>query len=401
MIWKLLRYCRGYVRLEITGVSLERFLNLCRARNVELWDIRRPSPDRMCLSVPAAGWREIEPICHRTMCEAAVVGRRGLALALRPFAGRYFLLPAACCCLLLSLLSTRILWRVTIDGCRRIPELEIYSQLRGLGLETGRPLSAIDGEHIRRELMTLRDDLAYVTINLRGTEAHVIITEKDMTQQITPRVGPCDLICDKAGIIEDIQVLSGVQEAFRGDTVIPGDRLASGTVTSSQGEVRRVEAAANVTLRTWRTVSAALPAEIRGLTENGNTVSRWSLVIGRRRCMLPLIEKNDYACYYKTMETVAFSLGEGYFFPITLVKETWHECTAQPLPLSETACGDLLHARCRAILDSVCLPDGVSETGFFLKFGPDGICGTLEAECLEAAGVQRPLTTGGAAVPAP
>ena len=109
MIRKLLRYCRGYVRLEITGVSLERFLNLCRARNVELWDIRRPSPDRMCLSVPAAGWREIEPICHRTMCEAAVVGRRGLALALRPFAGRHFLLLAACCCLLISLLSIYIL----------------------------------------------------------------------------------------------------------------------------------------------------------------------------------------------------------------------------------------------------------------------------------------------------
>ena len=110
-----------------------------------------------------------------------------------------------------------------------------------------------------------------------------------------------------------------------------------------------------------------------------------------RRVTLPCIEKIRDACYYKTMETTAVSLGEGYFFPLTLVRETWHLCTAQRLELSEAACGEVLHAACLRLLAQRCLPGSVEEIGFASDFGPDGIHAVLQAEALEQTGRKIPL----------
>ena len=234
--------------------------------------------------------------------------------------------------------------------------------------------------------MTLRDDLSYLTINIRGTEALVTVTEKDPEKQKEDLPEPCDLYADKAGIIAALRVRTGEAAAALGDTVIPGDLLVSGRMTSTQGEVRLMAADADILLQTWPQAAVALHPEIYGFTETGEQITRWSLVVGNRRLSFPCIEKIGDACYYKTMETTAVSLGEGYFFPLTLVRETWHLCTAHRLELSEAACGEVLHAACLRLLEERCLPDSIIETGFELVFGSDGIHAVLQAEALEQTG---------------
>ena len=34
------RYLKGYVRVRLTGYSPERFLNLCKSRHVEIWELQ-------------------------------------------------------------------------------------------------------------------------------------------------------------------------------------------------------------------------------------------------------------------------------------------------------------------------------------------------------------------------
>lgn len=392
MIGKLLHWCRGFVRLEVQGAALERFVNICRVHGVRLWEIERPSPDLLRVSMEKGDWALIGPMTHRTMCTAEVLWEDGMKRSLAPLRRRYCLVAAALLCVTLCWLSGQFLWVIRIEGCSRISQRELYDQLRSVGLTPGMPMAAIDERAIRGELMTLRDDLTFLTINLRGTVAEVTVTEKDPERQMGEAGQPCDIYADKAGIVEDLQVLDGTAIVKIGDTVIPGDLLVSGTMTSTQGETRQVESKANITLRTWRTVETGLHPQIYGTIETGETFSRWSLIIGSRRFELPCIEKNNYACYYKTMETTAVSLGEGYFFPLTLVREIWHECTAAPLDLSREACGELLHTSCRTLLDGQCVEGGVTETAYELIFEENRIVGRLQAECLEETGTKTPIT---------
>ena len=44
VIW-FLRFLRGYVTIDITSAFTERFLNMCWARQIKLWDIIRMSED--------------------------------------------------------------------------------------------------------------------------------------------------------------------------------------------------------------------------------------------------------------------------------------------------------------------------------------------------------------------
>lgn len=45
---RILRYTGGYLKVRLTGPASERFLNLCMARGITLWDLSRPEGEALC-----------------------------------------------------------------------------------------------------------------------------------------------------------------------------------------------------------------------------------------------------------------------------------------------------------------------------------------------------------------
>lgn len=392
MIARVLRFCRGYVALRAEGAALERLVNLCRVNGVALWAVERIDETAMTFCMSKGDWLWLEPLCSRTLCTVTLRGRYGLGRVLAPFRMRKALLGTAALCILLVMLSGQLLWQVRIEGCSRIPQRELYDRLRSLGLTPGRPLAALDLPSIRGRIMTARDDLSYLTINLRGTCALVTVTEKDPDRTAKGPLTPCDIYADRAGIVEAMTVREGEPCVQVGDTVIPGDLLVSGRLVSTQGEERLVPADADITLRTWPSAAVALHPGQYGYAETGRVFTRWSLQLGSRRFALPHIEKIGDACYYKTMETTAVSLGEGYLFPLTLIRERWHECTVFRPALSEAGCRALLHDTCHSLLEADAIEGSLQEQAFTMIFEPDRIVARLQAEGLEKTGEKTPIT---------
>ncbi|MEA4919520.1 MAG: sporulation protein YqfD [Clostridiaceae bacterium] len=391
MIKKMIRFFRGSVTLEVTSAYVERFLNMCWAGGVEIWGIRRLGEDRIRAGMSVRNYLRVKPFAEQCMCSVKITETSGIAHALSPFRKRYFLIASAFICAFVCFLSTRFLWRVTISGCESISQREIWNQLSDLGLRTGKLCSSIDTNNIKLELMSMRDDIAYVTINMSGTEAYVSIVERDMNQQIVPEKQPCDIISDKTGVIENMQVLRGDSKVSVGDAVVPGDLLVSGTITSSQGETRLIGSMADITLKTYRKVKLALSREIYGLDETGAKRVYYSIIIGRRRIEMPLIEKMPFACYYKTKETLELRNDKGFSVPVALVKETYYECTPRLLELSENACAEILEQSCADTLAALCQGGEVKTSGFEYYFGEDSIYGVLSAECVEKTGTERAI----------
>ena len=259
------------------------------------------------------------------------------------------------------------------------------------GFEFAKTVRSLN-ENIPILFMTARDDLSYLTINLRGTCALVTVTEKDPERTAEGPLTPCDIYADRAGIVEAMTVREGEPCVQVGDTVIPGDLLVSGRLVSTQGEERLVPADADVTLRTWPAAVVALHPGQYGYTETGRVFTRWSLQLGSRRFALPHIEKIGDACYYKTMETTAVSLGEGYLFPLTLIRERWHECTVFRPALSEAGCRALLHDTCHSLLEADAIEGSLQEQAFTMIFEPNRIVARLQAEGLEKTGEKTPIT---------
>ena len=395
MIKEAIRFVKGTCTVEVTSAYTERFLNMCWAGDVELWDIRRLGGDKIMACMTAAGYLRVRELEKKCMCSIRVVKREGLACFLKPFARRYFLLTAALLCIILCRLSSCFIWQVSIKGCKTISQRELSAQLAQLGLERGRLISALDLQQIKLDIMTERDDIGYITINISGTKATVDIKERDESLDMGGGYGPCDIVSDRDGIVKKMQVLEGMGLVKEGDTVTRGDRLVTGVMTSSQGETRLVHSMANITLRTWRSSGAALSSEIYGLEPTGRKRSFYRIELGQRSIKVYVIEKKPFAWYYKTKETLR-GTGEDGFLPfVRIIKETYYECQPQRLTLSEDKCRDILMDTCRRNLESA-LGDGrIVSSDFEYVFENGRIRGVLKAECEETAGREAEISQTG------
>ena len=78
MIERLARNGKGYVRIELWGYSPERFLNLCSAREIEIWDIRCNADGRYECCMLLRDFRQIRPLVRKAGVRLSIRARAGL-----------------------------------------------------------------------------------------------------------------------------------------------------------------------------------------------------------------------------------------------------------------------------------------------------------------------------------
>ena len=377
MIRRLLRFLRGGVTVEVRSAFPERFLNMCWASDLELWDLKRPSEDVLIVTLRRRDLKRAEALQHKCMCTLTVLDCRGLAASLRPLAPRLALMTAAVLCAVLALASTCFLWRIRVRGCVLTDRRALERELADLGLRRGALLSSIDERAIQLAVMSDREDIRYVTVNLRGNTATVDVIEGS---RALPDRAPCDIVSDRDGIVLLADAASGEALVRPGDAVLRGDVLIAGNGGHAEG---------SVTLRTLRTVRTALPAEIAGTSPTGRKRTRFSLLVFGRVFPAYAIENRPFSCYYKNREVYPRDDG-GYYLPVRLIRETWHECVPRPLALSEDRCAALLRQSCLQRLEALTGGGETVSSAFDCVFAEDRIMGVLQAECIEKAGVSMP-----------
>ena len=116
LIW-LFRYLKGFVRIRVLGYSPERFLNLCKARRIVLWDLQNVGNEyEMNLSI--RDFRKIRPLVKKARAHVTVTERHGLPFFLhRNRKRKMFPVGMLACCMLLYVLSLFI-WDIRIEGNR-------------------------------------------------------------------------------------------------------------------------------------------------------------------------------------------------------------------------------------------------------------------------------------------
>ena len=77
MIQSIIRYMHGYVRIRVEGYSPERFLNLCRHRQIYIWGLA-PCGGAYEMYMSLKGFRTLRPIVRKTHTKIMLVQRAGL-----------------------------------------------------------------------------------------------------------------------------------------------------------------------------------------------------------------------------------------------------------------------------------------------------------------------------------
>jgi len=391
---RALRWFGGWLQLRVEGAGPERFFNTCRRRGLAVWDIRRRDEMTLTCRVRPGALRLLRSERRRMGCRLRVLEKGGLPFALQAVRARWTL-PAAALVwvLLLALASTRV-WAISVEGCETLEERTVLDLAEQCGFRVGvRRTGRADMEQIRHTVLQNCHRLSFFTINYQGSHAVIQVRERDDTEPDPEFLAPCDLVSDRAGIVDSIFITEGTAAVKAGDTVLPGTLLAVGSRTSAFGEVTPVHARGRVILRTWPTVTVTLPKTVSFPAPTGRETTRWSLLLGKKRINLYFIEKTPYLWYDKSIESRRLDLGSGYWLPVWLRRETYGEQTLQSAVISPEKAAALLEEKAAALLAEMPGREVVYRQ-FRMEETEDAYVGILKAECREPAGVTAATGAG-------
>lgn len=249
----LIYYILGYVNISVEGYFIERFINVCIAKNILLWNMKRKKSSFLYANVGIREFRKLKEVANITKCHIKIEKKKGLPFILHKYKKRkIFFISLIMICLIIFGLSNFV-WNIEITGNTTINTEEILNILNENGLKIGKLKQNINTKEIISNIRLERDDIAWIGIDIKGTNAIVEIQEADEKPDIIDESEYCNIVSNVSGIITKINVQNGTAVVKVGDIVQNGTILVGGWIEGKYTGTRYVHAKADITAKVWYT----------------------------------------------------------------------------------------------------------------------------------------------------
>lgn len=330
--------------------------------------------------------------------EAYPLKKRGAGRVLRRFRFHRILFALLVSLLLLTgWFSTRI-WELDVEGNVTLTRAEILSALEASGVYPGVSCLNVDNAKVRSYLQELLPELSWSTVQVHGSRAVVVVRERRPRPHVVDEAQYGDLIAAKSGVLEKVSILQGKREVKKGELVLAGETLASGTLTDLQQNTRYVHAMGEVWAQTWYEKTLFLPLETGESLVSERSRRRFALKICDFRLNFYFdsgISDGSYVKIEKEVRPAVFRLS----LPFSLVIMELRNVETLLRTLTAEEAEALLKERLLCWLDAE--TDGAERLNAeFETVQTDGMLQvTLRAVCREQIAAERPYTdlTGNAA----
>ncbi len=230
---KIINFLKGYVRIKVWGVCVERFINLCGNKNLLIWGVEKHGEIyEMYMSLPA--FYELRPIVRKTSSRVVILKRYGLPFLLPGLKKRIAF--SVCCVAALIFLygSSLFLWDIDYEGNYRLTDEVIGKFLESNGVSIGMYTGNLDIEVLEKEIRKHFKEVTWTSLKLEGARLVVSLKENDApiiesTDQKEQEEGQ-DLVAAYDGRIVSMIVRSGVPMVEISEQVTAGSILVEGKV---------------------------------------------------------------------------------------------------------------------------------------------------------------------------
>lgn len=327
MILYLLNYSQGIVRISVCGAYLERFFNLCACNSINIWNITRIDLDEVYVNILVCDYKRLRKIITNSKCSCKIVSKYGVPFIARKLKKRCAFVFGFFLCAFTYYILTSHLFDIKINGTENTAL--IYNALYENNVVIGSKLSDIDVKSVQNEIISQNDELLWISINLKGNMATVEVKEREISPELIDKDTPCDIIAEKTGIIESIDVLAGEKMIDVGHTFLKDDILVS-CIPKSFPQVedifdRQVHSIANIKATIWYNLSRILLKDVTIKNYTGKVHNHYSIVFNKNSINLFKNTSNLYAFYDKIIDIKEINLSDSVVFPIYLKKETYIE----------------------------------------------------------------------------
>lgn len=379
MMKKLERTMRGYCRVEVCGAFPETVLNACAMQALELWDMKCEDDHTLRFCVYERDIPALEDIARRCMCDMSVLGTAGGSTRRRFLKNHVWLLVSLLVALGILAASSLFIWDIDVYGCDELSEGEVLRALSDCGVDCGAYWPTLSADMIRADMLTRLPELAWMTVNVSGSRAIVLVEERVEKPEIYIESAGADIVAAHTGIIRRLSVLNGTPLVGTGQSVTAGETVISGTMESLSRDARCVRAQGGVTADTWYELSAVCPAQMQEKTPRAGVRRRFALKFGKSRYNFYFSSGNTVDGCDKIIHNYNAGIRGLFALPVTLVVEELRPYRLSgTVPADTAAMGARLEARLEDGLRGVVLSSSVTE-------GNNGglVVVTLRAACRE------------------
>ena len=321
---KITQYMSGYVNIVVEGYYIERFINICNNKQILLWNLKREDSIRLHTSIEARNFKELKEICKKTKCKVKIENKKGFPFVIKKYKKRKVFLILLLIIILSIIALSNFIWNIEVEGNVNISKDEILQLAEEQGLSIGKPKSKVDTKDIINKIRLERDDIAWVGIEIEGTNATIEIVEADEKPEIIDEDEYCNIVADKNAMITKVSAKNGTPLVKEGDIVKKGDVIIAGWLEGKYTGKQYVHSQGEIQAKVWYTTTEKINLKETKKIETGNVENKYSVKINNFQINLhksiPKFQKYD-----TIEENKKLKLFSNFYLPLELVKYTYKE----------------------------------------------------------------------------
>lgn len=324
----IFRMLRGFVLVSTDNIAPERFFNLCRARNIVIWDIAQ-NDGRYYFCMLAKDFLNIKDILKKCGMKLVICRKNGLPFFVFRYRKHYsFVIGMLLAFTFLHIMSLFV-WNITIDGNLYYTDNVIISYLQENGIYTGCKMKDIGCDKLEQKIRKDFEEITWVSVEKSGTRLLVHVKENDGDKITETMQTPSDIIASSDGVVESIITRCGTPLVKPGDTVKTGDVLVSGEIilyndAKEPVSNRYVYADADIMVKTSMQYEDTVQRNYMYKIYTGRkTEERIFSIMGRQLSLWVNFHKFEKADY--VTETNDLKLTEDFYLPVCIGIKTGFE----------------------------------------------------------------------------
>ena len=325
----LFNYIIGYIRISIEGYYIERFINICRNNKITIWNIKRNKNVKLELNIGIRDLKKVSKIAKQTKCKMKILRKKGMPFLFNKYKKRKIFFAFLLLIVILLAISSNFIWNIEIVEENNEEIENIYQDIIDSGLSIGKLKSQINTKEIINKVRLNRDDIAWMGIELKGTNAIVKVVKATSKPEIIDESDYCNIVSDKQGVITKISAQNGTMAVKVGDTVDIGTTLINGWMEGKYTGIRYVHAKGEIEAKVWYTKSKKILYNTTERRETGELENKYKIKINNFE--INLSKRLSKFQIYDTIDTEKkFKIFSDFYLPISLIKTTNKEVKEEP-----------------------------------------------------------------------
>lgn len=314
----LIYYILGYVNIVVEGFFIERFINTCISKKIFFWKTNRMKSTVFSANISVRNYKEVVKIAKKCQCRIRITNKKGIPFLLNKYRKRKIFVVTLGIIILGIITIFNFIWNIEIKGVDEIKQREIMEFIQNEGIDIGKYKNNIDLQSLINKIRIQRDDIAWVGMEIKGTNLIVDVVEADKKPEIINEDECCNVVADKDGIIVKVKAQNGTPAVEEGTTVKKGDILIQGWLEGKHTENRYVHAEGEVMAKVWYSKKEKVYYKQNYENQTGNHEKKYTLNVNNFK--INFFKTLSNFENYDTIRTIKkLKITSNFYLPVEII----------------------------------------------------------------------------------